>query len=373
MDFQHIVIHKGTDFDSRYPEVIRLRNGDMVAIFRQQAIRPDPGDGGRDRATHFHEDTQSRIVLVRSTDDGLTWDPSTLVIIDPVNDAQDRNLAMIAQVSSGELIVNGMRITAHLDKATAEQMGAERTVRPDRQGRLFGDRVFDSVYLVRSKDNGYTWGKTEPFSVGPMSYWTHTGKTGVVELPDGTWLLPLSGHTASDPTDRVYIARSRDQGMTWGQPSTVASDPEGKFGFHEPPLLRLSNGRLLTMLRTSKKDYLYQAFSTDDGWTWQGLKRSPLWGYPSSVVELKSGRVLCTYGHRREPFGVRAAFSYDQGETWDMEHEVVIRDDGMHATLGYPASIQLDDGGILSVYYFHVDDGICYIGGSIWSEDDALA
>ena len=373
MDFQHIVIHKSTDFDSRYPEVIRLRNGDLVVIFRQQAIRPNQGDGGGDRATHFHDDTQSRIVLVRSRDDGLTWDASTLVIIDQVNDAQDRNLAMIAQVSSGELIANGMRITAHLDNTTAAQMGTDRAIRPDRQGRLFGNRVFDSVYLVRSMDNGHTWSETEPFSVGPMSYFTHTGKTGVVELPDGTWLLPLSGHTTSDPTGRVFIARSRDQGKTWAEPSTVAYDPEGKLGFAEPPLLRLASGRLLTMLRTSRKDYLYQAFSMDDGWTWQGLKQSPVWGFPCSVVELKSGRVLCTYGHRREPFGVRAAFSYDEGETWDMEHEVVIRDDGINGVLGYPASIQLNDGRLLSVYYFHGADGIKYIGSSIWSEEDALA
>lgn len=373
MDFQHIVIHKSTDFHSEYPDAIRLRNGDLVSMFRQHAVRPDPGDGGRDKATHFHNDTQSRIVLVRSADDGLTWNPGSLVVVDPVNDTQDRNLAMVSQVSSGELVANGMRITAHLDDATAAQMGADRAVRPDPQGRLFGNRVFDSVYLVRSRDNGHTWGQTEPFSVGPMSYWTHTGKTGVVELPDGTWLLPLTGHTAADPTSRAYIARSRDQGKTWGEPSTIAYDPEGKLGFAEPPLLRLANGRLLTMLRTSRKDYLYQAFSTDDGWTWQGLKQSPLWGFPSSVVELRGGRVLCTYGHRRAPFGVRAAFSYDQGETWDVEHEVVIRGDGLNGALGYPVSLQLNDGRILSVYLFHDANGLRYIAGSIWSEVDALA
>jgi hypothetical protein len=207
-----------------------------------------------------------------------------------------------------------------------------------------------------------------------MSFWTHTGKTGVVELPDGTWLLMLHGHAAKDSKDRAFLMRSRDRGNTWAEPSTVAYDPEEKIGFHEPPLLRLSSGRLLTVIRTDGADgYQYQAYSDDDGWTWQGLKRTPMWGQPCNVIELRSGRVLCTYGYRRAPFGIRAAFSEDQGQTWDMEHEVVIRDDGMHVDLGYPASIQMKDGRVLSVYYFHGQDGVRYIGGSIWSEDDALA
>jgi hypothetical protein len=83
---------------------------------------------------------------------------------------------------------------------------------------------------------------------------------------------------------------------------------------------------------------------------------------------MPDGRVLCTYGYRREPFGVRACFSSDEGLTWDIENEVVIRDDGMHSDLGYAGSILLNDGSILSTYYFHGEDGVRYIGGSIWTE-----
>ena len=125
------------------------------------------------------------------------------------------------------------------------------------------------------------------------------------------------------------------------------------------------------MMRTGAgDDYMYQAYSTDDGWTWRGLKKSPIWGYPCNLIELDSGRILCTYCYRREPFGIRAAFSEDQGETWDMDNEVVIRDDGLHMDLGYPSSIQKKDGRILSTYYHHSEDGIRFIGGSIWYESD---
>ena len=56
-----------------------------------------------------------------------------------------------------------------------------------------------------------------------------------------------------------------------------------------------------------------------------------------------------------------------------MRHEIVIRDDGLHGDLGYPASIQLGDDRILSVYYFHGEDGVRYIGGTIHREEDALS
>ena len=92
-------------------------------------------------------------------------------------------------------------------------------------------------------------------------------------------------------------------------------------------------------------------------------------GPPAQLLRLRSGRILCSYGYRREPFGVRAVLSEDDGETWDMDNEIVIREDGLHRDLGYAASVQLNDDRILTVYYFHTDDGVRYIGGSVYSED----
>jgi hypothetical protein len=97
-----------------------------------------------------------------------------------------------------------------------------------------------------------------------------------------------------------------------------------------------------------------------------------MWGHPCNLIEMPSGRILCTYGYRRKPFGIRAAFSEDDGLTWDMNHEVIIRDDGIHRDLGYPASVLLNDGRILSTYYFHGEDGVRYIGGSVWNEENAF-
>ncbi len=42
-------------------------------------------------------------------------------------------------------------------------------------------------------------------------------------------------------------------------------------------------------------------------------------------------------------------FSADNGETWDTDH--VLFDQGVDDDLGYPASVELCDGTILTVFY----------------------
>ena len=88
----------------------------------------------------------------------------------------------------------------------------------------------------------------------------------MVEMPDGSRLLPLHGRCAADERNRVYVVRSQDGERTWEQPLTIAYDPEQRIGFHEPAMLWLPDRTLLTVMRTDGADgYLYQAFSADDG------------------------------------------------------------------------------------------------------------
>ena len=56
-----------------------------------------------------------------------------------------------------------------------------------------------------------------------------------------------------------------------------------------------------------------------------------------------------SYGYRQEPYGERVAISRDEGASW--EHDLVLRDDGPDSDLGYPASVELSDGRVLTVYY----------------------
>lgn len=56
-----------------------------------------------------------------------------------------------------------------------------------------------------------------------------------------------------------------------------------------------------------------------------------------------------SYGHRQDPCGQRIAISEDEGQSWHCHY--VLRDDGPTGDLGYPCSIELDDGSLFTVYY----------------------
>ena len=373
MDMEHIVIHKGTDYHCAFPDIMRIQNGDLVAVFREAPARPGTGVPGEanERYTHNHLDAESRISLVRSADDGRTWDPASRVVIDASDGNQDINMPTIAQLASGELVVNNHRWDANVSEDQAAGIRAERHILARPPGYPFMELVFDSMYLMRSEDQGATWSRPKPFGIPSLAYASHTGKSGVMEMPDGSWLLPVSGTGSDDDASAAFVVRSQDGGQTWAEPSRVAHDPRQVMTFGEHPLVRAPSGRLLTVMRTGGADgYLYQAFSEDEGWIWQGLKPTQMWGHPCHLLRLRSGRILCAYGYRREPFGVRATISDDEGETWDMAHEIVIREDGLHRDLGYPASVQLQDDRILTIYYFHGEDGIRHIAGSIYGEPE---
>ena len=219
MDFEHIVIHKGTDYHSAFPCITRLDNGDLlVAVFRQAPVRP-PDEREVERGsnvTHRHVDDGSRIAMVRSTDDGRTWDPETLVVIDAADGTNDLNMGMVSEVSTGELIMNNHRWFVGISDEEAAELGDTR-MDISRGARGEWTRVvFDSLYFARSTDGGATWGEPYPVSVSGFEYRAHTGKDGVVELDDGTWLLPFhgmgAGRRAGQDVRRTVLRPGQDVG-----------------------------------------------------------------------------------------------------------------------------------------------------------------
>jgi hypothetical protein len=56
-----------------------------------------------------------------------------------------------------------------------------------------------------------------------------------------------------------------------------------------------------------------------------------------------------TYGHRRPAFGNQARFSHDHGLTWS--EPLIISSDGVSGDLGYPSTVELNDGSLLTVWY----------------------
>jgi hypothetical protein len=74
-----------------------------------------------------------------------------------------------------------------------------------------------------------------------------------------------------------------------------------------------------------------------------------VWGLPSHLLRLRDGRLLMTYGHRRVPFGNQARVSADGGRTWS--GALLISADGAGGDLGYPSTVELGDGSLLTIWY----------------------
>ena len=121
----------------------------------------------------------------------------------------------------------------------------------------------------------------------------------------------------------------------------------------------LPDGELYALIRAdyAKNALMRQTRSTDGGKTWEPIAPTPLSGLPPHLLVLKDGRLLAAYGRRtndRGGFGEYASHSSDGGRTWDCEVKLsgATNDD-----LGYPASVELDDGAILTVYYQQPPEG----------------
>ena len=239
---------------------------------------------------------------------------------------------------------------------------------PGSQSRDQGDgqMVFTLTGLVcrTSSNGGQTW-DSRPIDGLPFLAKAAGSFRETLVTRSGTWIASIS---ASPNPDRKpvtgslragsYAVRSEDRGKTW-QLREIAHDATGGRQFDETSLLELPSGRILAMIRHYEIEedglrgddrHLYQSHSDDDGATWSRPVDTGIWGYPAHLLQLKSGKILCTYGHRTDPWGHRAVLSSDGGETWDTENTKILADYSLPGWTTYPMSSQLEDGTIFSTY-----------------------
>jgi hypothetical protein len=138
--------------------------------------------------------------------------------------------------------------------------------------------------------------------------------------------------------------------MTWSEPVLVGEHS------NETALLVLPDGRILAALRSEKGAHLSIASSKDQGHKWTApVQVTGDNEHPADLIRLKNGDILLTYGERNAPFGVEAILSHDGGKTWDSSTKVKLASDSSNRDCGYPSSVQLPNGKIVTLYY-QVDD-----------------
>jgi hypothetical protein len=353
---KHIIIYKDDGAYSCFPAVIRSNENTLWVSFRRaggfslQAVRQGKYD---------HVDKGARIAVSKSSDNGESWNTEIIPPFDPERGEQDPS---ITQLSNGDLMIN------FFQWFVVPEEEKDRLKYPARQQIDGSWSDVEGPFVIRSKDMGKSW-ERELTYVDPTPLMRGGTSDAVLELPNGDLLMGIYGADYGGKVCRSYAVRSEDGGKTWGSPAPIAVDPEKRISFEEPGISFTPDGNLIAMIRSGepgKYQYLYRVFSTDGGQSWSDLEETPMWGHPASVLLLDDGRMLCSYGYRREPFGIRACLSYDGGKTWDIDNEFVLRDDGGSRDLGYPCTVQLADSSLLTVYYIHGEDGIRHIAGTFW-------
>jgi hypothetical protein len=199
-------------------------------------------------------------------------------------------------------------------------------------------------WVCRSTDRGRTWQKAETLTLPANT--TEVIPFGDIERsPDGT--LGVTAYAWNEgKANHVYLLRSRDDGHTWGQAVLIGADD-----YNETDVLCLDEGRWLAAARTLRDQHLDLFVSEDGGRSW--VCRGPLTlprQHPAHLLRLADNRILLTYGIRnRGLYGVGARISADLGQTWGPPIVLVDLDDATDG--GYPSSVQLTDGTLVTAYY----------------------
>ena len=388
MSLKNQVIIDEPGWENRFPMLFKREHGQLLLVFSTSPVRP----------LWRHMDIAMSTRMMHSEDDGQTWSSPELLI---THDGQvSPTQPSVREGKEPVIIVPYMHWVVLPEKE--KDLLADRV--PESQNPLLKEALATSedslkgvvgavegLFITRSLDGGISWEHRIRLDVKPF---LGTGcRDSCSRMPSGRIILPLHGRRTQNKADVSFIISSDDDGLTWFEPVVTACDREGKISYQEPSILVLSDHHIIATYRIFREphgspqkevpshiDEIFFNESRDGGKTWSEPHTIGVSGHPTHMIQLQEGPILCVYGYRAPPYGIRAVLSTDHGKTWNTEKELILRDDAAcsdpdHAIdsaidIGYPFVTQLSDGRLMAVYYFNVGKGRCFVAGTFFSVDD---
>jgi Neuraminidase (sialidase) len=339
---ENTIIYKKPGVYACFPNLFKAADGTLVATF-----------GTRTSKSHYDSTGGSKTYV--SKDRGHTWQPADKHYVNPVFKQPDGSIVIPA--------VNSWR------KATSEE--ASKLRRQGVQVNQSHGQYFYAIgaFLQISRDGGKSWQRREldlPHHALLMCF----NISSYLRTRSGTCFFAVYGELDPRQKAQVFFLRSDDDGKTWSLASMSNSSPQPEkyLGFNETALAETNDGRIVAMMRANPdiSDYLFSSVSRDGGRTWSIPQQTSVWGNPANLLFYK-GKLICTYGYRRAPMGVRVSVFTDNF-TKPSAPELILRSDGAGypGHLGYPITVALGNGEFFTIYYLTTADGITHIAGTRW-------
>ena len=223
-------------------------------------------------------------------------------------------------------------------------------------------------WVCRSSDGGHTWAREGSVEV-PKGESDEVIPFGdIVELRDGSLGACLYSRRSTQ-LHACSLYASEDDGRTWRLRGVIRNE-----NLNETAPLVLPFGDVLSCGRTREDQRLELFRSTDHGTSWR--REALVSGasqHPGHLMLLSDGRVLLTYGDRRDGHhGVEVRLGDSDGRYWGAPRRVVSLEPG---DLGYPATVRGDDGSLVTAWYsagVHAHQRY-HMGVAIWTIDELFA
>lgn len=326
-----------------WPTAVRLQNG-LIAVgasgFRIEHICPF-----------------GKCVLAFSGDNGENYS-EPMPIIDTVLDDRDAGLTVFGE--------KGLIITSFNNTLDFQRKNMPQT-----------DECFEYINSVSAKDETEALGSTFRISndcgksFGKIYKSPVTSPHGPVVLNDGSILWVGNVYETKNRIE-AYILDPENGKLTYR--GKIGVDETCGLDFNEPHIIQLPDGKIICQIRAENDDKiftLFQCVSYDNGKSWskpvQIVEDNS--GAPPHLFLHSSGMLITTFSRRTLPHGIRAIFSKDGGETWSGEH--ILYENHCTDDLGYPSTVELDDGSLLTVFYARKDeDNPAVIRQQKWSFEE---
>ncbi len=265
-----------SEWDDRNPAIGLSPAGTVILSYHRTGCYDEQGNYASQRRRD--SDVPVEVMVTRSFDDGLTWE-------------QPRTLGVPALQTSSPF---GKIVTLPDSTLLMATYGRPREEIVDSRANGIPEG-HNCAYLVRSTDDGATWGNPTLISADE--------EPGLVALPNGELIVALR---RNPPDSGISIRRSADGGVTWSAPTRITES-----GMHPADMIVLADGSVLLTYGNRNPPYRVEGrISEDGGRTWRDLlftfsghlygynvtapRRTDL-GYPSSVVHPRSRQGVTMY------------------------------------------------------------------------------